>query len=235
MSEFPQLADERAQAYDRRIRAAIPGYDALHVLACDAVAEATNGQGRVLVVGAGTGAECVALGQSCPGLRVTGIDPAPEMLAVARAKVAAQDLGGRVRLIDGFVGQLPVAAAPYDAATLLLVLHFLPDDGAKTALLRAIAQRLRPGAALVLADVFGPHWDDPGQQRLRNLWRHLQQSAGLADEAIQRGFAHVDRDIHPVTETRLGQVLAEAGFAPPQPFFRALCFGGWLSLRRADR
>lgn len=223
-------AAEKAQAYDRRIRDAIPGYEALHQLACMAVAEFTGGHGRVLVAGAGTGAECVALGQACPGLHVVGIDPAADMLALAERKVAEHGLIERVRLYPCAVDDLPIFE-PFDAATLLLVLHFVPDDGGKLALLSDMAKHLKPGAPLVLADLFGPGWDDAWQSELRIVWRHLQKAAGIAVADIDRGFAHVDRDIHPVSEDRLAALLIEAGFEAPQPFFRALCFGGWVARR----
>lgn len=221
---------ERAQAYDRRIRQAIPGYDALHHLSCMVLAETTGGHGRVLVVGAGTGSECVALAQACPGLSLVGVDPAEEMLRHAGAKVADHGLNERVRLYPSTVAQLPTFE-PFDAATLLLVLHFLPDDGAKLGLLTDVARRLVPGAPLVLADLFGPAWDDPWQAELRTFWGHLQRAAGIPAGDIAKGFRHVDRDIHPVTDARLADLLAEAGFAAPQPFFRALCFGGWVARR----
>lgn len=224
-------AAERAQAYDRRIRAAIPGYEALHQLACMVVAECTGGHGRVLVAGAGTGAECVALAQACPALHLVGVDPAKDMLALAEHKVAEHGLAERVRLYPCAVSDLPTFE-PFDAATLMLVLHFLPDDGAKAALLADMAKHMKPGAPLVLADLFGPAWDEPWQAELRTFWRHLQRAAGIAPADIDKGFSHVDRDIHPVTEARLAQLLTAAGFSAPQPFFRALCFGGWVARRQ---
>lgn len=136
---------ERAQAYDRRVREAIPGYEALHQLSCMVLAEVTGGHGRALVAGAGTGGECIALAQACPGLQVVGVDPAADMLAHAERKVAEHGLNARVRLYPSKVSDLP-KFEPFDAATLLLVLHFLPDDGAKLALLTDIAQHLKPGA-----------------------------------------------------------------------------------------
>lgn len=223
---------EKAQAYDRRVRDAIPGYEALHQLACMVVAETTGGHGRVLVVGAGTGGECIALAQACPALHVVGVDPAGDMLAHAERKVAEHGLNARVRLYPSQVADLP-KFEPFDAATLLLVLHFLPDDGAKAELLSDIAQHLKPGAPLILGDLFGPAWDDPWQAELRTFWAHLQKSAEIPLEDIIRGFRHVDRNIHPVTETRLTELLVEAGFEPPRQFFRALCFGGWLTRRAA--
>ncbi|WP_245644356.1 class I SAM-dependent methyltransferase [Magnetospirillum moscoviense] len=224
------FAAERAQAYDHRVREAIPGYDALHQLSCMVFAEMTGGHGRALVVGAGTGVECIALAMACPGLALVGLDPAQEMLAVAERKVAEAGLAGRVRLYPSTVAELPTFE-PFDAATLLLVLHFLADDGAKLALLTDIAKHLKPGAPLILADLFGPAWDEDWQAQLRTFWRHLQRAAGIDEEAIQKGFRHVDRDIHPVTEARLAELLEQAGFTPPQPYFRALCFGGWVTRR----
>lgn len=219
--------DERAAAYDLRARQAIPGYEALQHLACMAVAEATGGHGRVLVVGAGTGAECVALAQACPTLTVVGVDPSAAMLAHAEQKIAEHGLTSRVHLYPRDVGGL----APdqrFSAATLLLVMHFIPDEGPKQELLADIATVLEPGAPLVLADLYGS-WDDPWQQQLRTIWRHLQLAAGIAEADVDKGFRHVDRDIHPVTEARLAELLAAAGFGPPQPFFRALCFAGWVA------
>ncbi|OAN47998.1 SAM-dependent methyltransferase [Paramagnetospirillum marisnigri] len=218
---------DRAEAYDRRVREAIPGYDALHVLSCQIVAEVTGGHGRALVVGAGTGVECVALAESCPGLAVVGVDPSKEMLRHAEAKVAERRLTRRVRLYPSKVGALP-KFEPFDAATALLVMHFLKDDGAKAALLEEISSHLKPGAPLVLADLFG-RWDDAWQQQLRAWWRHLQLAAGIPEGEVEKGFRHIDRDIFPVTETRLAELLAGAGFGPPQPYFRALCFGGWVA------
>lgn len=222
---------EKAQAYDRRVRDAIPGYEALHQLACMVAAETSGGHGRVLVVGAGTGGECIALAQACPGLHVVGVDPAGDMLAHAERKVTDHGLNARVRLYPSTVAELPTFE-PFDAATLLLVLHFLPDDGAKLGLLTDIAEHLKPGSPLVLGDLFGPPWSDPWQGRLRRFWEHLQRSAGIADDDIERGFRHVDRNIHPVTETRLAELLDQAGFEAPRPFFRALCFGGWVARRK---
>jgi len=221
---------ERAEAYDKRVREAIPGYDALHVLSCQIVAEATSGQGRALVIGAGTGSECIALAQSCPNLTVVGVDPSKEMLAHAGAKVASHNLVDRIRLYPSRVGELP-KFEPFDAATLLLVMHFLKDDGAKQTLLEEIAGHLKPGAPLVLADMFGD-WNQPWQQQLRVWWRHLQLAAGIPEAEVEKGFRHIDRDIFPLEEERLAALLQAAGFTPPQPYFRALCFGGWVARKR---
>ncbi|MVM33957.1 hypothetical protein GO755_28235 [Spirosoma sp. HMF4905] len=57
-----------------------------------------------------------------------------------------------VTLIEGLLTDLD-PARKYGAATLLLVLHFLDDQGAKLNLLKAISQRLAPGAPFVMLDI----------------------------------------------------------------------------------
>src|SRR2546426_5801764 len=55
--------------------------------------------GAVLDVGCGTGALLAALAQSEPplGVRLAGLDPSPEMLAVARSKLATASISGEDR------------------------------------------------------------------------------------------------------------------------------------------
>jgi tRNA (cmo5U34)-methyltransferase len=223
-------ADDPARGYDARMGRAMPGYDTLHALVPPLVAQLTGGVGRVLVVGAGTGRECLALAAESPGLTMVGIDPAPAMLAVARQRLAAAGLGAdRVRLVEGVVEDLP--ADGFDAATVVLVLHFLPDDGAKAALLSAIGCRLRPGAFLVLADLAAlspPEWRDT----LYAVWAECQRKAGFGPDEIARGFRHVERAMHPIDAARLSDLLAQAGFAPPRPVFSALALAGWVAEKR---
>lgn len=49
------------------------------------------------------------------------------MMAVAEKKLIEQGLSERVKLYTGVTDKLP-ASELYDAATLILVMHFLPDE-----------------------------------------------------------------------------------------------------------
>jgi len=164
-----------------------------------------------------------------PDWQITGIDPSAPMLAVAQRKVTAADLTDRVTLLPGSVSDLPDDAR-FDAATFLLVLHFLPDDGAKLAMLQAIAARLRPGAPLILTD---QHADlsSPEDSRLYRAWRARQIARGMPAEAANAMFAGLPQVIHFIPESRLRALLTEAGFTTIQPIFRALVIGAWLAHR----
>jgi len=112
-------------------------------------------------------------------------------------------------------------------------MHFVDDDGGKARLLGAIGERLKSGAILLLGDMFGRQ-DSPGFQDQMAAWRQFQEGTGIEGEDIDKGFRHVAKDIHTITEDRLSGLLHEAGFETPTPFFRALMFGGWSARKRAS-
>jgi SAM-dependent methyltransferase len=88
-----RFGGEGAREYDGRIRSMLPGYEALHdTLRPLLRAELGEGRARVLVVGAGTGAEVVGLGEDNPGWRLTGVDPVADMLAIAEGRVRERGL-----------------------------------------------------------------------------------------------------------------------------------------------
>ena len=128
----------------------------------------------------------------------------------------------------------PETVREMDAATCLLVLHFLPDDGSKLALLRAIAARLKPGAPLILADMYEDP-NSPRRARMLDIWARWQQDGGIDPIEVDKGRRHVQRDIHFVSESRLTDLLAEAGFGPPERFFGAFLFGGYLTFKTGEQ
>lgn len=224
---------DRARRYDDTIRRVLPGYDTLHALS--AVMLETAGAGdaaRVLVTGAGTGTELELMARRNPGWHLVACDPAEGMLAVAQARLEEAGLDRQVSLHVGITDSLPPQDL-FDAAACLLVLHFLPDDGTKLALLHSVARRLRPGAPLVIADMA----EDPASPRFRHLlaaWTRWQAEAGIDPQEIEKGLRHIERDIHFIPETRFAALLGEVGFTPPERYFGGLLFTGSLCHRTQD-
>ncbi len=224
--------EDRAEIYDDLIRQAIPGYETLHHMSRLLLRADIAGNSHILVVGAGTGMDILNLGREFPGSTITGVDPSPDMLAVAEKRIERGGLKGRVDLVHGYVGGLDQSKM-FDAATLLLVMQFVPDDeaspgGGKLGLLKSIASRLKPGAPLVLADLYG----EAGTDRFRHfigVYREWQLDAGMDEEEVERGFERIENNIQHVSEERTIELLAEAGFRDAQSFFEALLFGGWIA------
>ncbi|MGH7560468.1 MAG: class I SAM-dependent methyltransferase [Gemmatimonadales bacterium] len=221
---------EYGATYQDRIRRIVPGYDDLATMMLGELTGPVPFAGRILVVGAGAGEEIAVMGALRPRWRFTGVDTSAQMLALARVRLLGLSLMERVTLHHGVTATLPREPL-HDAATLALVLHFVPDQGEKLALLQAIAERLRPGAPLTLIDAHG----DPDSADFRagfDAWMRYLTLRGMTAEEHERYRAQLTASCVFVPESRLRELLAEAGFGPPRMFYRGYVFGGWITTRR---
>ena len=92
-------------------------------------------------VGCGNGAFTEVLIARCAPAAVTGVDPSEGQLAYARGRPGAKR--AKFRVADAQA--LPFADNSFDAATMALVIVFIPDPG-KAA--RELARVVRPGGAV---------------------------------------------------------------------------------------
>ena len=224
----------RAAAYEQQSRIALAGYEACHELTACMLAAAlgSGGRARLLVAGVGGGArEILTAGALEPGWRFTAVDPSPPMMDLAVARLTESGLRDRTEIRLGTVADLP-EDEHFDAATLIGVLHHLPGDAAKQAILGAIAARLKPGAPLVLA---GNHQAYASQPLLLAAWgeRWRQQGASPEEVTAKRGKILQGAD-PPHSEGAVAALLHAGGFGPPTRFFSSLFWGAWLARRRTD-
>ena len=222
MNKVEIFENERATGYNQFVETWIPNYhyflDRLPKLLSQ-----TN-QKNLLVVGCGTGNEIARFVQAPEQWKITGIDPSPEMISQAREKLHTYD---NVTLIKGLVSDLDVENK-YSVATLLLVLHFLDDNGNKLNLLKDIAKRLGSGATLVLLDITGD--ENQIKQNLKVLKLFLPDS--LDEEQISNRLNRIKNELFPVSEERLSELCTEAGFEPPLRFFQSTIYIGWLTKKK---
>lgn len=225
-----EFDSDRANRYNQNIRQAIPGYEALHDMAYTLLEINLRESARLLIVGSGTGMELITFRQRQPKWLLTGVEPAAEMMAIAKCDLTAQGLQDQVDLHTGYVDTLPETQA-MDAATLMLVMHFLPDDGSKLSLLQNIAKRLKPEATLILADLYGDR-SLPSFQQLMSAWKSLYFSL-LDDESrkkAEQDFQNsLDNSVYFVSEARIIELLQTAGFSGITKFYNAFLFGGWIA------
>ncbi len=168
-------------AYDETIRRFIPGYDAmLRVAAAEVVA---SPPGRILDLGAGTGALSEAILEHDEVRTVELIEIDPEMLA--RAEVRLAPFGERVRLREAsFHDALPRS----DGVAASLALHHVPTIDQKRTLYRRVHDALRPGGVFVNADAVMPA-DAGEQEAVYRLWADHMVAGGIAEA---RAFEHFE-------------------------------------------
>lgn len=222
------------RAYEDLAHRVIPGYRTLFPMVAALADPALPPGGRLLVVGAGTGIELATFRRVRPDLHLTGLDPSAQMLELARRRLAADDDAARtgpgsVELRLGLVRDLPVRPR-FHAATIINVLHFLPDDGEKASLLKGVADRLRAGGLLVLFDLHGEP-GAPEHERAMEAWRRYWRIMNLAEEEIPRFEERISTGIHFASARRIADLAEQAGFGPPRRFFRSLLYGGWTFTR----
>src|SRR6266498_132167 len=107
----------------------------------------------VLDVGCGTGEVALLAKTRAKDGKVYGIDPGPEMIAVARSKAAQKKLDVDFRV--GVIESLPFPDSSIDVVTSSLMMHHLPYD-LKRRGLAEVYRVLKPGGRLLIADFLRP-------------------------------------------------------------------------------
>jgi demethylmenaquinone methyltransferase / 2-methoxy-6-polyprenyl-1,4-benzoquinol methylase len=144
---------------------------------------------HVLDVATGTGAVALELVRQ-HGCSVVGIDRSPEMLAVARRRVAARGLGTRIELREGRAEALPFPDASFDALTVTYLLRYVDDPAATV---RELARVVRPGGTVALLE-FGV----PQPHATRVLWElYVRLALPIAGRLLSPGWHEVGRFLGP--------------------------------------
>lgn len=221
---------KRANAYEAKIRRIVPGYEAMHDLSLHLLLNALPAQANILVSGAGTGHEILSYTQANPAWRITGVDPTEKMLSVAVERVKEQGVSERVSLKQGEAKDLPPGPC-FEAATSILVMQFIPDDGAKKEYLVELSSRLQPGAKFIIIDLVGDK-TTPAFGLLLSAWEARQLRMDKDKEEVGKDFAHIRRDIQFIPEERMHALLQEAGFQEIHKFFQSYLFSGWIAEKR---
>ena len=243
---------ERAFRYGQRVRKIIPGYEAMHELAVARMSSVYGEQPiRVLVVGAGSGAEVITIAHGVQkgllgsGTEIIAVEPSKEMHRSGRAAIrtalkGVSDSGKGLHLhwrseflADTLEGvQRGDLTGGFDVATVLLTLHFLPRP-AKVALLHEVRQLVRPGGLVLVADIApetgGNDLVERGEysEWMLSDWVRRLVLLGASPAAAAESGRHVREDMPWLSAAMEVALLEEVGFTGVTPFFRSLSVHGW--------
>jgi tRNA (cmo5U34)-methyltransferase len=216
----PAFGAAHAGSYVQGPPRQVPGFDGLHRMMSLLLAERVPADGRILVLGAGGGLEIKSLADAHPGWSFDGVDPSADMLGIAESTVKPHRT--RVELHEGYINAAP--EGPFDGATCLLTLHFVPRDQ-RLETLRQVHRRLRPGAPFVLA-----HISFAQTEPERSQWIARHVTYGGVDpaqaESAKRAIATRLTILSPEEDEAM---LREAGFGGVSLFYAGLSFRGWVA------
>lgn len=201
----------------------VPGYAGLLRMATLLLAERVPADARILVLGAGGGLELKAFADAHPNWSFDGVDPSAPMLQLAGKTAAAH--ASRIQLHEGYIDAAP--DGPFDAATCILVFHFMTPEQRLDAL-RQLRRRLKPGAPFVLAHISFPQ-SEP--ERSRWIARHVAfgAAAGLTAEQTESARQAIGTRLSILDPADEEALLSEAGFADITQFYAAFSFRGWVA------
>lgn len=201
----------------------VPGFADLHRMMGLLLAERAPPDARVLVLGAGGGLELKSLAQAQPGWTFVGVDPAAEMLHLARQTLGP--LASRVHWHHGYLADAP--AGPCDAATCLLTLHFV-EVAERERTLAELHRRLKPGAPLVVA-----HFSIPQGTSQRAAWlaryAAFAVSNGVEPAQAESARAAIEARLPILAPDEDEAMLQAAGFQDIGLFYAGLAFRGWIA------
>jgi ArsR family transcriptional regulator len=204
MARLAAVRGERARAAEEYFNAHAAEWDemrSLHVAESEveAVIRATLSAapiGRLVDIGTGTGRMIELFGETAHS--VIGIDRSPEMLRLARAKLARAGLE-HVELRQGDFHALELPNASADTVIVHQVLHYAQQP--ETAIAEA-ARLLAPGGRLLVVD-FGPH----EKEELRI--RHAHTRLGFTDKQIASWFAGAGLESRPPQRLAGGELTVK--------------------------
>ncbi|KAA0594917.1 tRNA (cmo5U34)-methyltransferase [Azospirillum lipoferum] len=223
MSSFSDPAE--VASYAERVARHVPGLRDLHRMVGLLLAECVPADGRILVVGAGGGLELKALAEMQQGWRFDGVDPSPQMLALARSTLG--ELAARVTFHEGYIDDAPEGL--FDGATCLLTLHFLPRDE-RIRTLKEIHRRLKPGGRLVTVHHSFPN-DDLGKDKWLGRNAALVSTGGIDPISVAGNIKIMKEKLPVLSPDQDVAVLENAGFGDVELFYAAFTFKGWVSER----
>jgi len=203
----------------------VPGLRDLPKMAGALLAERARDEARILVLGAGGGLELKALAEMQPNWHFDGVDPSAEMLQLARATLGP--LASRVHLHEGYIDTSPIG--PFDGATCLLTLHFLPR-AERLETVKQLYLRLKAGAPLVVVHHSFPN-NGPEQDKWLRRNAAFAVASGMPAAQAENSIPTLKAHLPVLSPEQDADLLREAGFADIELFYAAFTFKGWVAYK----
>ena len=215
---------EKVAKYIDGVLKFVPGYQSVHTMAIQLISEKVTDAAKILVVGAGGGLELKAFASIKHKWRFMGVDPSSEMINLA--KITCDGLLDRIQFHQGTIEDAPKEL--YDAATCLLVLHSIPDNGEKLHTLKEIRNRLKPGAPFIIVNLSLDKKSSDAETMYNRYTQYSILSGADIDYATKCKW-ELKNEMKSVSPQRDEQLMKEAGFSGITLFYVGLSWRGWVT------
>lgn len=220
--------NDQASQYDQKNSKLFPLMGCLHFLT-SLILKDLPSNSKILCVGAGTGAEILALSQIYPKWTFVALDPSASMLDVCKERLKSANVLDRCELIHGYVHELP-KEAKFDAAISMLVGHFVSH---KTDFFRNMIERLCDGGYLINAEISFDLNSTEFPNMLKN-WESVQTLMGATPESITTLPEQMKNVLTVLPPHDIEAHIRESGIALPVRFFQAFMICGWYGIKKGQ-
>ena len=148
------------------------------------------------------------------------------MVDLDKRRLAATPVGPRSVVHAATIDQLNETG--FDAATCILVSHFILKREERVAFFAEIASRLKSGGLLVSADISSDMQSEEFQSLLP-IWCKALSHSGHDPETVKSYVAALGTGASVLPPAEVASIIRDGGFAQTTLFYQSLLIHGWLS------
>lgn len=224
--------DRVVQVFPDMINRSVPGYH-LIIPMIGLLARRFAQEGSALYdLGCSLGAATLAMRQAVAlsSGRIIAVDNAPEMIKRFREVLALEPEGLPVEIRERDIRDIEIEDA--SVVVLNFTLQFIDQDD-RPALLKRIAQGLRPGGILVLSEKL--RFEDSLEQQRLTEWHHdFKRAQGYSDLEIARKREALENVLRPESEHTHRARLLDAGFSEVYRWFQGFSFASFVAIKQGS-
>lgn len=217
-----EFSEQVVKVFPDMIERSVPGYRLLLELTPILVRRAVQRDTRIYDLGCSLGAATLAARRAVqePGVTITAIDNAPDMVARCRTLIEEDNSRVPVEVVEGDIRDVEIENA--SVVLVYFTLQFLPLE-ARDELLNRIARGMVPGGILILAEkiAFEP---EAIQQWMDDHHHDFKRAQGYSDLEIARKRQALENILVPETRRAHHDRLKNAGFDQVHDWFQCFNF-----------
>jgi tRNA (cmo5U34)-methyltransferase len=222
--------DERVvRVFPDMISRSVPGYELVVPLSGMLARRYAQDGSRVYDLGCSLGATTLAMRAAIRArqIQIVAVDASAAMVASFRARLAKEDDGVPVRVLESDI--LDVDFKDASVVAMNFTLQFIPPDQ-RGALMARICEGMRPGGVLLLSEKI--RFENPAEQRDQTAWHEdYKRAMGYSELEIAGKRTALENVLQPDTETGHRERLTAAGFRSVQRWFQCFSFCSYLAIR----